>query len=301
MKKVLKWIAIVLGVFLVLVIIGASAAYLSARSRINRVYEIQPESVNIPTDSEAIEHGKQMASFMCLGCHGENLGGTAFFDDPTLGYIPASNLTTGSGGVGGEYSDSDWVRAIRHGVGSDGKPLLIMPSKGLYYLSDNDLGAIIAYLKSVPPVDNELGEYSLKPLSHLLAAAGMFGEFMSAESIDHAGPRPAAPEVGINASYGEYLVNISDCKTCHGEDLAGSQSPEPGAPFAPNLSPGGIFSVYKSDADLISFMHTGITPYAYEVDGKSMPWKSYSTMTDEQLSAAYAFLSSLPAVETTTK
>ena len=301
MKKVLKWIGIVLGVILVLVIVGATGAYLSTRSRINRTYEIQPESVSIPTDPEAIERGKQMASFMCLGCHGEDLGGTAFFDDPALGYIPAANLTAGIGGTGGTFSDSDWVLAIRHGVGSDGKPLLIMPSKGLYYLSDDDLGAIIAYLKSVPPVDNNLGDYSLSPIAHLLAAAGMFGEYISAEAIDHEGARPAVPEVGVTAEYGEYLVNISDCKTCHGADMAGSQSPEPGAPFAPNLTPGGILPVYKSDADLIALIRTGITPYTYEVDGKFMPWKSYSNMTDDQLSAVYAFLSSLLAMETTSK
>jgi len=62
------------------------------------------------------------------------------------------------------------VRAIRHGIGYDGKPLMIMPSKGYWYLSDEDLGAVIAFLKTAQPVDNVLGEKRIATLGRILAA-----------------------------------------------------------------------------------------------------------------------------------
>ena len=57
------------------------------------------------------------------------------------------NLTAGAGGVGATNTDEDWVRAIRHGVGHDCRGLAIMPARFFYYLSDEDLGALYAYLK----------------------------------------------------------------------------------------------------------------------------------------------------------
>lgn len=65
--------------------------------------------------------------------------GRVFLDEPAIGRFVASNLTRGKGGVGASYTDDDWVRAIRHGVGPDGKALLIMPSQEFFNLSDADV------------------------------------------------------------------------------------------------------------------------------------------------------------------
>ena len=64
-----------------------------------------------------------------------------------IGTLRAPNLTPG--GVGGTYTDTDWIRALRHGVAPDGTPLVFMPSWEYYYLSKEDLGALIAYLKQL--------------------------------------------------------------------------------------------------------------------------------------------------------
>ncbi len=79
------------------------------------------------------------------------MGGADFFNDPALAVIDAPNLTPGQGGVGAHFSDADWVRAIRHGIDPTGRPLLIMPSRNYYHLSDEDLGKVIAYLKHALP------------------------------------------------------------------------------------------------------------------------------------------------------
>jgi mono/diheme cytochrome c family protein len=296
MRKIIKWIAIVLGVLLALVVVAVGALYLSGSSRLNKTYELEPEAVSIPNDATAIGRGAYLYASTCAGCHGDNLGGTAFFDDPALGYIPASNLTSGAGGVGARYGDRDWVLALRHGVGFDGRALMVMPSKAFWHLSDEDLGAIIAYVKAASPVDNELGEKSMKPIGKILIAAGVMGDVLAAEVIDHNAPRPAAPQPGLTAAYGEYLVNTNDCRACHGAELNGGQPPEPGAPLSPNLTPGGDLANW-SEEQFIQAIRSGITPDGRELDPHFMPWKEYARKTDEDLKAMFLYLQSLPALE----
>ena len=83
----------------------------------------------IPTDADAIAYGERlMKARGCVDCHGQNLGGRVFLESPTAGRLVATNLTAGRNGIGSYYTVADYVRAIRHGVGPDGKPLLFMPA-----------------------------------------------------------------------------------------------------------------------------------------------------------------------------
>ena len=213
-----------------------------------------------------------------------------------FGKIVPPNLTSGRGGIGGTYTDIDWVRSIRHGVRPDGKPLFLMPSHEFYKFSDADLGEIIAYVKGVPPVDNEPPETSVGPLGRILTLVE--GELLPASVIDHAGPRPAEPEPGVTAEYGKYMAWA--CSVCHGEELSGGTPPggEADAPPAPNLTPRGTLSDW-SEADFISTLRTGTTPYGKALDDEFMPWKDIGLLTDDQLKAVWLYLSSLEARETT--
>ena len=145
MRKALKWIGIVLGVLVGLIFIFVVFMFSMGTSRLNKSYSVEPAPVSIPEDAAAIERGEYLYATSCSGCHGEDLEGKAVLDDPVLGYFPASNLTNGQGGIG-NYTETDLVRAIRHGVGADGKPLMIMPAKAYWYFSDQDLGAILALI-----------------------------------------------------------------------------------------------------------------------------------------------------------
>src|SRR5512138_1899929 len=106
------------------------------------------------------------------------------------------NLTSGAGGIGATNTDEDWVLAIRHGVGHDGRGLILMPSRVWYYLSDEDLADLIAYLKSLPPVDNELPNSELGPLGRVMLTLGQLPEMLlpNVTMIDHYAPRPVAPQ-----------------------------------------------------------------------------------------------------------
>lgn len=92
----------------------------------------------------------------CTACHGEDLQGDLLFEAPGIATLYAPNLTAGRGGRGAVYDDVDWVRAIRHGVSPEGRGLMIMHSDAYNHLGAGDLAAVIAYIKSVPPVDNPL-------------------------------------------------------------------------------------------------------------------------------------------------
>jgi mono/diheme cytochrome c family protein len=290
MKKILKWIGIVLGGLIGLIALVVVVLYFVGNARISRAYDIQPETVIVPTDAEAIERGRHLAEIMgCTDCHGENLGGAEFFNDPAIAVSYAPNLTSGKGGAGAEFTDADWILAIRHGIDPhQGRALLVMPAEDYRHLSAEDLGAVIAYVKSVPPVDSETPEPTYGFMGRVLIAAGAFGQPFPAEYIDHSSPLQAAPMPDATVEYGDYLVRITGCRTCHGQELAGGPHPEPGAPPGPNLTPGGSLSGW-SEQTFLGAIRTRQSEW--------MPFESLSQMTDDELKAIWLYLQSLPARE----
>jgi len=295
MKKVLKWVGIVLGGLIVLLLLAVGAVYLISNSRLNKSYNIEPETVAVPTGDEAVQYGRHVAVIRgCADCHGNNLAGDPLIEDPALAYLYASNLTAGKGGIGGEYTNVDFVRAIRHGVDPDGKPLWFMPAQEFYYLNDHDLGALIAYIKSLPPVDHVMPENSGGLLGRILFVTGQL-PLIPAELIDHTAARPPVVEAGVTAAYGEYLA--VGCKGCHRANYAGG--PIPGAPPdalpAANLTPAGELSEWTEE-DFINTMRFGITPEGDQLDPEWMPWPAIGQMTDEELQAVWLYLQSLPPV-----
>ena len=269
--------------------------YFVAGKRLNKSYDIEVAAVTIPTDGAAIERGRHLVETIgfCQECHEDNLAGNVMDDDPLFGRLVSANLTSGKGGIGSGHSDEDLVRAIRHGVDHDGTPLVVMPANVFANFSDADLGAIIAYVKSVPPVDNELPDLRLGPLGRVFLVAGMIPaeDFLPAEAIDHTAPRPPAPERAVTAEYGKYLA--AGCRSCHGDNLTGKE----GETAGPNITPAGNPGKWV-ESDFIRTMRTGVTPESRELDEDEMPWKSIARLTDDELKALWLYLQSVPAVET---
>lgn len=286
MKRILKWIGIVLGGLVGLALIAALALYFNAESRLNKVYTIKPEAVVIPTDTASVARGEHLTDIFCSSCHGTDFSGTLFFKDPALGNIPAPNLTPGMGGVGNTYRAADWVRVIRHGVKADGTPVFIMPSENTFYLDDTDLGEIVAYLEQLPPVDKQWPAKTISPLAHILISAGAFGNVFAAETIDHSAARPSAPVSSPTVDYGDYLVKTVGCRDCHGKNLTGGKSADPAAPPVPDITAGGVTTGWTPDV-FITMART--------LKSKYMPWEDLNAMTDDELLAVWAYLQSMPA------
>ena len=300
MKKFLTWLGIVAGGLVAVLILAGLGMMISTNLRFNKQYNINVEPVPIPSDEASLAVGRHWSEMHCQVCHGPDLGGGTVFEEPSLAVVDAPNLTSGQGGVAASYTDEDWIRAIRHGVKKDGTSVFIMASNDFYYLSDQDLGSVIAYVKSVPPVDRETRPPAMAPLGKVLYALGAFGDLLHAETIPHDAPRPASPPAGVTLEYGEYLVNANGCRTCHGEPLSGGKPADPNSPLAPNLTPGGELIAWSED-DFARALREGITPGGHQLNPVFMPWQGLGKMTDDELSAVWLYLQSQPKLQSTTQ
>lgn len=287
----LKRIGIAVAAIAAALLLAIGTIYLVTSQRFAKTYDIEVETLLIPGDSATVAHGRHIVLTRgCQECHGENLQGHIFMDNGAMGRIVGSNLTSGEGGVGRTFQDADWIRALRHGVGADGKPLLLMPSEEYYFLSDYDLGALIAYLKTLPAQDNVPPESSPGLVARMLFQFGKMPALVSAETIHHDAPRPDAPEPGITPEYGSYLTR--GCVGCHSSDLAGGPPVAPGWPPAPSLTSSGEVSEWTHEQFRI-LLRTGDRPDGRHLNPQFMPWTYFGTMTNAELQAIWAFLRTL--------
>ena len=293
MKKILKWMGIVLAALLGLLLVASVILYFSGSARLNKVYDIPPTGLTLPTDSVRIEFGQHRAEVLCEGCHGDDLSGVNnWFNAPPIGTMDSANLTAGQGGIGGEFTTEDFVRAIRHGIDREGRPIFMTAVPSTAHLSDEDLAAIIAYLKTIPPVDHPTRGRNFTPLAKVMFGAGLLGK-LPAEAVSHQ-VDVTAPAPGATAAYGEYLVNTNDCHICHGPNLNSGPFPDPTIKkISPNLTPGGELGFWTEE-QFINTIRTGTTPGGHPLDPEFMPWNFYTKFTDQELKALWLYLQSLP-------
>jgi len=297
MKKIFKWAVRILGAIVALIVLAVISMYAISQVRLNKTYDIQPEAVTVPTGEAAIAEGKrQFYTHACVDCHNVDGGGKLFLEDPLIGTISGANLTPGEGGAGQTFTDIDWVRAIRHGVHNDGSPLVIMPSYEYNLMNNEDLGHLIAYLKSLSAVDHVVSKPVVGPVGRMLIVTGMY-PLLSAEVIDHLAPRPEDIARAPTAEYGHYLVSQS-CMGCHGQELSGG--PIPGVPSEPpypqNLTPDVETGLGTwTQEDFARVIRQGQRPDGTVIDPANMPWSAFLYMTDDEITAIWLYLQSVPA------
>lgn len=293
MKKFLRALAWGVGGVLVIVAIACTVLYVTTQRGIDRKYAVAGHALTIPTDSLALARGAHVAKALskCIDCHGADLGGRQFIDEPPVARLWAANLTTGKGGVA-PLSDLDWERAIRHAVKPDGSALKFMPSLEFQFLSDDDVAALIAYLKSLPPVDREPKPNSVGPIGRLLYAKGDL-VLIPAERVNHE-QHPAAAPMAVTPEYGRYLTEIGGCTGCHGEGLSGGKIPGTPPDWKPaaNLTPSGI-GQYKEE-DFFRALREGKRPDGSPIDSL-MPYRFTKDMTDDEIRAVWLYLKTVPA------
>jgi len=287
-KKILKWTGIIMGSLLLLILLFYALVYFKTEARANKVYEVNIQQLTIPTDTASYAIGDHVAAVRgCKDCHMN--GGVPFFDEKSpIALLYTANLTSGKGGI--NYNDQDWIRALRHGVGKDGKSLWFMPSQHTSAgLSNKELGALICYLKKLEPVDAVHPQKMMKPLGRLITFLGKFPMF-PAEVINHNAIFPNEVKPAATAAYGSYLV--VGCQGCHGPAYKGGPSHGDGEPPIPDLTTTGNVGKWTS-GQFIATLQTGKTP-----DGRLlsdfMPWKAVGkSHTGEELKAIYLYLHQL--------
>lgn len=284
----LRRIGIVVGSLLVVLILAGAAVYAVSSARLGAEHEATPHPFG--ADSGDPANGEHLvATYGCADCHGENLGGTMFLDGMPFARVAAPNLT--SGRADGGLSDEQWELAVRHGIGTDGRGLFIMPSQEYVYLSDRDLGDIVAYVRTLPPVTDELPQREFGPVGRTLVT---LGRVRLAPALMHDDARHLpAPEKAPTQEFGYYLTRL--CTGCHGMDLAGGQPGDPEAPPAPNLTPAGNLGSWTFE-QFEHAMRTGVTPDGRQLNPQYMPWTAIGNATDTELRAIWEYLAALESV-----
>ncbi len=293
MNKVLKYVGMTLGALVLLLVVGVAGLYAWTGSELSKKSALPTHAFAAPTDSASIARGEHLVKAIgkCADCHGQDFGGDTLLNDPAMGFIYASNLTRGAGGIGASYTDADWEHAVRHGLAADGRRLIVMPSNEYQLLSDEDLGMMVAYLKSVAPVDRERPATSVGPLARALYFGGIFPMF-PAKAVTHTNEVVPSVPVDSTVAYGKYLAD-GGCSGCHGATYGGGAIPggPPDWPKPANLTPTGIG--HYTQEGFVNALRTGRRPDGSEIN-PFMPINATKLMTDVEIVAVYKYLKTVP-------
>ena len=176
-----------------------------------------------------VAHGRRLAVVLdCTGCHGDKLQGTnVTADDPKYGDMNAPNLTLALA----KYNDADIVRLMREGVPKDGRIFWFMPVESYQYLSDSDLAALIAYLRTIKPTGKQL-----PPIVKGKGFQADLDKGIGNAQAQIARYRAHPPvDLGPNYARGRYLVKTT-CTACHNSELQGYEG------FTPDLDIAGSYT-----------------------------------------------------------
>jgi len=262
---------------------------------------------------QRLERGRYVAELSgCGGCHSQHDWNThgapvipgaeesgQWLNMPDLpGHIVAPNLTPDPQTGAGMWTDDQLARAIREGIGHDGRALFpMMPYQGFRQMSDEDLASIVVYLRSLPPVRSQLSKTEIIfPVKYLIRTV----------------PEPvttpvASPDPSDRVKYGQYLVTIGGCGDCHTPQERGQ--PVAGFEFAggwlmrgpwgevttANITPDPSGIRYYDEALFIQVLRTGYVK-ARKLNS-FMPFGSYKNLTDDDLKAIFAYLRTVKPVK----
>ena len=286
-RPLVKWPGVIVAGLLATLCVLIGSLALLGLYRVSRPAAAPAPDVQVEATPEQIAQGERLA-YLCANCHASSgdlpLDGSVENFSPELGTVHAPNLTPG--GPLQDWTDGEIIRAIRDGVHRSGRALLLMPSDQFHVMSDADVRSLVAYLRAQPAVDRQTPETELNLLGAVVVGAGFYPISVQ-PPIE--GP-VSAPPAGPTADYGEYLVTLSGCRACHGEDLRGGTSQF--VPVGPHLP--AIMAPWSAD-EFVETIRTGVDPYGNDLDPEAMPWQNYAAaFDDEDLEAIYTYIHSLP-------
>jgi len=297
MKKVLKWIGMVLGGLIGLIVIALIGLAIYGNVKFKPTHADRPlYPITADASPEGLARGKYLmedAMGCTEGCHvaedGALSGVVEEVNMPPISALFATpNLTPHETGLAG-WTDAEIARAIREGVDKDGVELVIMPSAHYTALSDADVAAIVGYLRMLEPVEHEVPPLQLNWAGKIMLALNVFGPSPLQPPITAAQTNPPSGTL----ENGEYMASIGACRECHQGNLAGGALPmsPPDAIPAANLTPGGELAGWTVD-DFIPAVTEGKHPSGSTLD-EGMPRLGTSP---KDLADIFAYLQSLPAL-----
>jgi len=295
MKRILKGAVIVVGIVLVA---AAGFAVLQVRAfnaSMAKVYDVPVPAIVRSSDPAVLARGKHIAESVAAcassDCHGADLAGGKPIKFGPVGTVVGPNITPA--GHGGAYSDGELARLILHGLKRDGRSLMFMPSPDINWLPDDDIQAVISYIRTVPPVTKPDGASEIGFIGKVLDRRDML-EIDVARRIDH-DHRTTAPAPIATAAYGAFLSR--SCVGCHGEHLSGG--PIPGAPSSLPIPK----NITKHDsgikdwtfADFDRLLTQGLKKNGEKIN-PFMPIEAFGKFNDVEKQALWSYLESVPPV-----
>lgn len=262
--------------------------------KMQRHVAVKLNAVAYRSDAASIERGRYLyVSRNCAECHGLNGAGKDVANDGKGVLIHAPNITPAAGSVVANYGAIDWTRTIRHGVKPDGRPTIVMPSEDYARLTDDDVAAIVAYVRQLPPAHGAGATIRFPLPVKALYAAGVVMD--AAERIDHSLPPQQPVAEAVTLAHGAYVANT--CIGCHGEHLSGGKIPgaPPDWPAAANLTTGdgSALTRYADAESMIAMFRSGKRPDGSAVS-TVMPFGGLKEMNDTDVRALYLHLKSVP-------
>jgi mono/diheme cytochrome c family protein len=280
----LRWLGRIAGGLLLLLVIAVCVVYVQSNRIIYKRHAFQPHQVAVPSDSASIAHGERLARARCYGCHADSLHGQIFFNERFVARISAANIPAKLLTL----SDAEFAGFMRTGVRKDGTSPFIMPPPGFYHISDADLGALIAYLRSIPQGGEPLPPNTYGPMGRL---GVMLGQFKTAVAeFDTTVARVGDDPAWATARHGEYLARMI-CTECHGQTLVGEPDPD-GGTGSPSLSGARGYSL----EEFVALLRTGTPREATTQLGLmgEAARNSLKYLTDAEIAEVYDYLKALP-------
>lgn len=271
----------ILSGLLILVCLAIIAIYVQSNRIINKRHPFQPHAVAVPTDSASIAYGERLARMRCFGCHADSLYGQVLFSEPMVARLTAANVPA----LLATQSDAEFAGFLRTGVRKDGTSPFVMPPPGFYHISDSDLGALIAYLRTIPQGGETLPPNSYGPMGRL---GVVLGEFKTAVAdYDTTIARVSDDPAWATTRHGEYLARMI-CTECHGLRLVGD-------PSGPTPSLSGALG-YSPD-EFVALVRTGTPREAGKTLSlmREVALNSLKYLTDAEVAEIYQYIKSLPA------
>jgi mono/diheme cytochrome c family protein len=322
-KRVFRILAGILAALVV--IVAAIVVYVQIVW--NKPVDRHAPLMSAPRDAATVARGEYLVkySLQCWSCHAappsnadSPISGGMVFDlrdvGPGFGLFYTPNITPDSATGIGAWTDGEIVQAIREGIRRNRQPLFpIMPVDWFKNIADDDVLAIVAYLRTVAPVQKQIPASEIRFPTKALIAFGIMG------------PQPeisaavTAPAKGPTSEYGQYLATtVSLCADCHtprnlqngkfyfdslfagssfafgeaegGQDLA----------FARNITPHNEHGIGQwTEEEFIAAVTAGMRPNG-SVLSTHMPYAYYKFFSTDDLRALYLYLQSIPAIQRTT-
>lgn len=278
------WILRILGATVVAVAIALSTVFVLSDRAINKRHPFKEYPISVPTDSAALAQGQRLGLMRCAGCHGDSLqGNPAFFDEPMIARIAAPNVPARIANL----TDAEFAGFMRTAVRKNGTSPFVMPPPGFYHISDGDLGAIIAWLRTLPVPATTTPPNSYRLMGRVGVLLGQFQTSYAA--FDTTQERVGQDSTWATTRHGEYLARVI-CTECHGLSLTGAAGP-------PAATPSLAMAAGYSAEEFTTLLRTG-TPRLSTTQLTLMAEtarRSLTHLSDAEISSIYEYLKALPA------